>query len=383
MLEKGTVPVLLKHLPLVALAILVLVVMFVATGCGNKEATPTLTPTKTPTPSPTALHVEVIIYGDFQCPKCANLFFNVEEELLKLYGNTSKVSIEFRPINGLGDESLLAAEAALCAKDQGKFWEYSSALYTAWRRDGKGAYSQEELIKTAMALGLDEQAFSSCLKSGAKAAKVEAYKQALVDLGETEIPMTYINGHKIRGLQPLQTFVDYIQGLLTNMSTSIPKVEVIIYSDFQCANCAELFFNVEEELQRLYGNTSTVSIEIRPTNGLGDASLLAGEAALCAKDQGKFWEYSSALYTAWRRDGKSAYSEDELIKTAIALGLNEEAFSSCLKTGTKAAQVEANKQALEDTGETEIPIVFINDNKIKGDKPLQTYVDFIEWLLTK
>jgi len=46
-------------------------------------------------------------------------------------------------------------------------------------------------------------------------------------------------------------------------------------------------------------------------------------------------------------------------------------------------EVEVNKQALENTGESEIPLVFINGNKIKGDKPLQTHVDFIDWLLDK
>ena len=209
-----------RHMLLVALAILVLFVIFFASGCGSNGSTgtptSTPTPTKTPTPSPTPLHVEVIIYSDYQCSNCATLFFNVEEELVRLYGNTSTVSIEVRLINGYGDASLLAAEAALCAKDQGKFWEYSNALYTAWRQDGKSAYSEDRLIKAAIALGLNEEAFSSCLKSGVNKAKVETNKKALVDLGETEIPMVYINGHKIKGIEPLQTYVDYIQGLLTD-----------------------------------------------------------------------------------------------------------------------------------------------------------------------
>jgi protein-disulfide isomerase len=165
--------------------------------------------------------------------------------------------------------------------------------------------------------------------------------------------------------------------------TPIPKVEIIIYSDFQCHNCADLFFEVEEELLRLYGNTSTVSIEVRPINGFGNASLLAAEAALCAGDQGQFREYSGALFTAWRQAGAAAYSEEELLKTAIALGLNEEAFISCLESGAKQAEVEANKQMLISAGIGDVPIIFINDNKILGPKPLQTYVDVIERLLSK
>ncbi len=197
---------------------LFLVVILIISGCGSNNSVTTPTPPMTPT----ILHVRVEVYGDFQCPKCANLFFSVEEELVKLYGNNTIVSIDFRPINGFGDASLLAAEAALCAKDQGKFQEYCNALYTAWQKDGKKAYSEDNLIKAAVNLGLDEQMFSSCLKGGTKETTVELYKKALVNLGETEVPMTYINGHKIKGVQPLQTFVDYINGLLSDMPTPTP-----------------------------------------------------------------------------------------------------------------------------------------------------------------
>jgi protein-disulfide isomerase len=191
---------------LVALLLVSLVLGF---GCGKPEATPTPTPTPTPT-----LKVEIVIYSDFQCHNCADLFFNVEEELVQLYGNTSRVSIEVRPINGLGNASLLAGEAALCARDQGKFWEYSSALYTAWRQAGAAAYSEEELIKKARELGLNEEAFSSCLTSGAKEAEVDANRIQLLDAGETEIPIIFINGNKIKGNKPLQTYIDVIEQLL-------------------------------------------------------------------------------------------------------------------------------------------------------------------------
>jgi len=189
------------------LVALLLVSLVLAFGCAKPEATPTPTPIPTP-------KVEVIIYGDFQCSSCADLFFNVEEELLQLYGNTTEVRIEARPINGYDNASLLAGEAALCAGDQGKFWEYSNALYTAWRQVGKNAYSEGELINTAVTLGLNQEAFSSCLTSGAKEAEVDGNRLELLDAGETEIPIVYINGYKIKGVKPLQTYVDYIQGLL-------------------------------------------------------------------------------------------------------------------------------------------------------------------------
>jgi len=202
----------LKMVGLGALSIALLISLIFGFGCAKQEATPTPPPSPTPTPTP---KMEIVIYSDFQCHNCADLFFDVEEELHRLYVDTDKVSMEVRSINGLGNASLLAAEAALCAGDQGKFWAYSGALFTAWRQAGAAAYSEAELLKTAIALGLNEEAFSTCLTSGVKEAEVDANRLELLDAGETEIPIIYINGNKIKGNKPLQTYVDVIEQLLS------------------------------------------------------------------------------------------------------------------------------------------------------------------------
>lgn len=165
--------------------------------------------------------------------------------------------------------------------------------------------------------------------------------------------------------------------------TPPPKVEVIIYTDFQCHNCADFYFNVEEKLLERYGNTSEVRLEARPINGLGYASMLAGEAALCARDQGWFWGYSDALFSAWRQAGEGVYSEERMLNIAIALDLNIDAFRSCLESGAKEAEVEDNRRQLLEAGESEVPIIFINGSKIVGVNPLQTYVDVVDQLLSQ
>ena len=77
-------------------------------------------------------------------------------------------------------------------------------------------------------------------------------------------------------------------------------------------------------------------------------------------------------------------SEDDA-KTANELGLNEEAFSACLESGAKRAEVEDNMRLAEAAGVTEVPTVFINGDKVEEDEllSLQSYIEIIEDLLAR
>ena len=163
------------------------------------------------------------------------------------------------------------------------------------------------------------------------------------------------------------------------------KVEIIIYSDFECATCWMLNSAVEGDLLRLYVDTGKASLYVRLLAVLAPASLRAAEAALCADDQGRFLEYREAIFDARRRAGPSAYSEEELLRAANELGLNEEAFSACLESGAKRAEVEDNMRLAEAAGVTEVPTVFINGDKVEADEllSLQSYIEIIEDLLAR
>jgi protein-disulfide isomerase len=87
--------------------------------------------------------VTFIEYGDYQCPFCARFFNDTEPLIRDQYIKTGKVKMIFRNypfldgfVSPPGTESEYSAEAAECAKDQGKFWEYHDALYTAESQDG-------------------------------------------------------------------------------------------------------------------------------------------------------------------------------------------------------------------------------------------------------
>ena len=78
--------------------------------------------------------VQIIEVGDFQCPVCKAGFEQLEEQIITTYVDTGKASYTFEAVGYLdgptSQESTHSAEAAYCAGDQNKFWEYHDFLYT-------------------------------------------------------------------------------------------------------------------------------------------------------------------------------------------------------------------------------------------------------------
>lgn len=202
-----------KSLELVRLALtltLAVLVLFVF-GCTDKEPNPA-----TPTPPAAGRPVEIVIYTDFACGDCAKLHFEVETELVRQYVNTGKAEFKIYLLTGLGPDSLRAAQAALCADEQGRFWEYRDTILAAFYQTGLAAYSDEELLKAADELGLDKGSFLACLNSAAILEKLEQNLLKSQAAGIDYVPTIIINGIKVVGAMPLETYVDIIEEQLSN-----------------------------------------------------------------------------------------------------------------------------------------------------------------------
>jgi protein-disulfide isomerase len=105
------------------------------------------------------------------------------------------------PLREIHPRAQAAAEAARCANEQGKFWEYHDVLYADQSRlDTPG------LIATARGLGMSEKAFQSCLDSGRFKAKIEADLAEGQKVGVSGTPGFFINGVFLSGAQPQAEF---------------------------------------------------------------------------------------------------------------------------------------------------------------------------------
>lgn len=162
--------------------------------------------------------ISIVGYADFQCPFCAQYHDQVETELRRAYVETGKAKIVYRHLAFLGPESVAAAAASECAKDQNKFWEFHDALLAAEMTDGKehnGNLNKALFVKIAKDLKLDEAKFASCVDADTHVAFVEKQtEEASAKYGVRSTPTIFVNDQKVEGAYPLSTFVALIDGML-------------------------------------------------------------------------------------------------------------------------------------------------------------------------
>ncbi len=111
--------------------------------------------------------------------------------------SAGQVRVEMRLIAILGEESELAAQAAECANDQGRFWDYHDVLFANQEGKNRGAFLSENLKRFAEALALDGMAFDSCLDSGKYASKVRDDTDEARQQGVNATPTILVNGKEV------------------------------------------------------------------------------------------------------------------------------------------------------------------------------------------
>jgi protein-disulfide isomerase len=149
--------------------------------------------------------VTIIEFSDFQCPYCKQFFDNTYRQLKVAYSDRVRFVYRDFPVASNHPEAQAAAEAAECANDQGRFWEYHDALFS--NQDKLQASYYFEL---ATQLGLDQHKFSDCLRSGKYTDEVAQDFGAGLNAGVTGTPTFFINGRIVVGAQPYQTFKQII-----------------------------------------------------------------------------------------------------------------------------------------------------------------------------
>ncbi|UCC91726.1 MAG: DsbA family protein [Candidatus Aenigmatarchaeota archaeon] len=147
------------------------------------------------------------VFGDYKCSYTKQLFEEVLPQLKESYIDTGKVKLVYKHLVA-HEESKIAAEASLCAHDQGKFWPFVSIILEnteEWSQGGNITFD-----KYANELGLDENAFSDCLDQHSHRIHVEKDYDEGKELGVSGTPTFFINGMKIEGLIALEKFKDVL-----------------------------------------------------------------------------------------------------------------------------------------------------------------------------
>ncbi len=209
-------------------------------------------------------------YSDFQCPFCGQAYPTVKQ-LQQMYGN--KLVLVYKqfplPFHPYAEK---AAEASLCAQDQGKFWQMYDQMFTH-----QDALTVDDLKADAVQLGMDATTFNTCLDSGSKVAAIQADIAEGQKLGVSGTPTFFINGQSIVGAQPLATFTAAINAALgtsgsgsaaagssaTTTGTSTandPIVTLTVINDSTCAACdAQNIIDVTK--QQLFPTAQVVMLD--------------------------------------------------------------------------------------------------------------------------
>lgn len=146
--------------------------------------------------------VTIVAFSDYECPFCKRAE-GIIEQVMSTYGDKVRYFHRDYPLP-FHQHAHAAAEAARCANEQGKFWEYHTALFKS------NGLSDDKFKELADQVGLDRKKFDECVSSHKYKDAVDADIEAGAEVGVNGTPAFFINGRLLSGAQPLEAFKEVI-----------------------------------------------------------------------------------------------------------------------------------------------------------------------------
>lgn len=159
-----------------------------------------------PSQGPRNAPVTIVEFSDFQCPYCKQAALDLKP-LMQSYGAEVRFVFKQMPLS-IHADAFKAAQASVCAGEQGRFWEYHDILF------GSSDLSVPALQKYASDLGLKSNEFNACLNSEASATAVRKDMQEARQADVQGTPTFFVNGRIIRGMKNLEDFKTLIDQTL-------------------------------------------------------------------------------------------------------------------------------------------------------------------------
>src|SRR5579871_3296877 len=368
--------------------------------------------------------VTIVEYSDFQCPFCGRVEPTIDQ-LMKAYPNDVRVAFKQLPLP-FHNNAHGAAEAALAAKAQGKFWEMHDVMFK-----NQQALDRPALEKYAGEIGLDVGKFKADLDSGKWKQKVDDELAEGNKIGARGTPSFFVNGKSFVGAQPFEAFKAKVDEELKNADATMKAkhvsaaklydelmkdakaevaaapaqqqgpapgaevvkveagngpskgpanapVQIVLFSDFQCPFCSRVEPTVAKIMDTYKGKVR-LTWRNYPLPFHQNA-MPAAEAAMAAGEQGKFWEMHDKLFANQHSLDRATFE-----KYAQELGLDLNKFKTALDSGKMKDKIQADVTYGNTLpgGGLGTPCFFINGHKLAGAYPFEEFAKLIDAELKK
>lgn len=160
--------------------------------------------------------VTLVEFSDFNCPACTHHATQTFDRLVAHYGDNLRIVYRDYPVIG-GQLSVEAAEAANCANEQGKFWEFHKLLFSYPTARDAAAYTS-----FAQELSINSSEFGVCLSTRRYASEVNLDYADGMNLGLNSTPSFFINDLYVRGAESFDFFADVIDRELKRLGIEPP-----------------------------------------------------------------------------------------------------------------------------------------------------------------
>ena len=333
---------------------------------------------------PASAPVTIVEFSDFQCPFCRQTLQPLEQLLTE---RPNQVRLVFRsfPLD-FHEHSQLAHEAALAAGAQGKFWEMHDRIF-----EGQNQMERADLVRYAGELKLDLPAFERALDAHSYQGAIAADKALGAQLDVSGTPTMFINGKRITGrrsLVELEQLVDEQLRAATGTQQTVVATAAVRDTDFVVSGNdaspihVSLFADVRSplaartaallrEMLAAYPGQLRIDYKTLALANHPDAEL-ASRALLAAGAQAKFWPMYDALAGA-----DQPLDRDALMKLALTLGLEPEAFRRTLDAAATSDALERDQAEEVRRGISGSPAIFVGDVRVDGLQPERVYREAI------
>lgn len=161
-----------------------------------------------PSKGSNSAQLNIVEFGDYQCPFCEKFFQQNEPQIMQDYVNNGKAKFYFLDFQFLGPDSQTLGQGAWCANEQGKYYDYHDYIYSHQGQENSGWATPDKVKSFAANIsGLDSAKFNSCLDSIKYQSRVQQNTQLGQNLGVSGTPTVFIGNDQkgyitVVGAQP-------------------------------------------------------------------------------------------------------------------------------------------------------------------------------------